>query len=144
MSTEATVEVAADRVFVRLGNYEFEIVVPEPATAEGAADLLRECLSALSPRPFPCCEHCAEWPHSNGHPLPCKRQPCRSLPEIHQGGKVPTGDATGAKPPRGGSTPKAVTADLERFRVALERIAHEDYRGNRPWSATVAAEALDG
>lgn len=33
---------------------------------------------------------------------------------------------------------------VERMRAALTRIANEDYRGNRPWSAQIAQEALDG
>lgn len=37
----------------------------------------------------------------------------------------------------------SLLADLERMRKALQRIAAEDYRGPRPWSAQVAQEALD-
>ena len=36
----------------------------------------------------------------------------------------------------------SVARDRQRFREALERIAGEDYRGNRPHSATVAWKAL--
>ena len=34
-------------------------------------------------------------------------------------------------------------AEVERLRAALREIANEDYRGPRPWSATVAYNALN-
>ena len=39
---------------------------------------------------------------------------------------------------------KSVEAESNRYRSALEEIAGEDYRGNRPWSATRAWQALNG
>ncbi len=39
---------------------------------------------------------------------------------------------------------KRADTERDKYRVALEKIANEDYRGNRPYSATIAFEALKG
>lgn len=38
----------------------------------------------------------------------------------------------------------ALNEENFRLRQALQEIANEDYRGNRPWSATIAFKALEG
>lgn len=37
----------------------------------------------------------------------------------------------------------AMSTELRRLRAALEKIANEDYRGNKPMSATIARSALE-